>query len=99
MPDIPIKIIGHENESLTYTNAIVLYDEGGSIILNFCLIDRLSEVVQDLFENDDKDKENTVQEVSSVGRFVISYSTAYDLLRNLEEILQESQEEDNEDSN
>ncbi|GBF81522.1 hypothetical protein [Aphanothece sacrum] len=50
MTDIPIKIVGHENQNLTYTNAVVLYDEGGSIILNFALIDRLPEVLKDLFE-------------------------------------------------
>lgn len=97
MTDIPIKIVGHENQSLTYTNAVVLYDEGGSIILNFALIDRLPEVLKDLFEKGTDNQEISEIEALSVGRFVMSYSNAYDLLKTLEEILEESKEQENED--
>ncbi len=96
MSDIPFKILGHENQSLTYTNAVALYDEGGSIILNFALIDRLPEVLRDLFEDEINKQEIDQIEALSVGRFVISYSTAHELLELLEEVLEESNEQDNE---
>ncbi len=87
LPDNPIHFEGYEEQSPKYVNIIAIYDEGGSIVFNLAFVDRLQNVIESLLTDSDEDENESLAKTKSVGRFVMSYDTAYDLLENLQEIL------------
>lgn len=68
---------------------MVIYDEGGSIVFNLAFVDRLPIVIEDLLTESEENENEFLTKTKSVGRFVMSYATAYDLLENLQEILKQ----------